>query len=54
MLYKFSIQSLNAKDNRQAAVVNYLPNPDELALDTVENLEAGLDNTRAIIAELKK
>jgi type I restriction enzyme M protein len=29
-----------------------LPDPDELALEIVENLEAGLENFRAIIAGL--
>ena len=31
-----------------------LPNPDVLALDIVENLEAGLESFRAIIASLKQ
>ncbi|MEO6220854.1 MAG: hypothetical protein ABIO81_10530 [Ginsengibacter sp.] len=30
-----------------------LPDPDVLAIQIVENLKAGLDNFRAIIAELK-
>ena len=33
---------------------NNLPDPDELALDIVENLEAGLESFKAIIQSLNK
>ena len=42
-----------AKDKSLADLDN-LPDPDVLVLDIVENLEAGLENFRAIIKELNK
>jgi type I restriction enzyme M protein len=38
--------------DRSSADLDNLPDPDELALDIVENLEAGLESFRAIIASL--
>ena len=50
---KTSLDITWLKDKSLADLDN-LPDPDELALDIVDNLEAGLNNFRAIIAELKK
>ena len=41
------------KDESLADLDN-LPDPDELAVEIVENLEAGLERFRAIIAGLNK
>lgn len=49
---KTSLDITWLKDKSLADLDN-LPDPDELALDIVENIEAGLDSFRAIIASLK-
>ena len=61
---KFSYDEIVARDktslditwlkDKSLADLDNLPDPDVLALEIVENLEAGLDNFRAIIQELKK
>ena len=48
---KTSLDITWLKDKSLADLDN-LPDPDVLALEIVENLEAGLDSFRAIIAEL--
>jgi type I restriction enzyme M protein len=40
--------------DKSLADLDNLPNPDVLALDIVENLEAGLDSFRSIIEQLRK
>ena len=40
--------------DKSLADLDNLPDPDELALDIVENLEAGLESFKAIIASLNK
>jgi len=50
---KTSLDIFWLKDKSLADLDN-LPNPDELALDIIENLEAGLENFREIIGKLKK
>jgi type I restriction enzyme M protein len=40
--------------DKSLADLDNLPDPDELALEIVENLEAGLANFRAIIEQLKQ
>uniref|UniRef100_UPI0040492E94 N-6 DNA methylase n=1 Tax=Flavobacterium sp. TaxID=239 RepID=UPI0040492E94 len=49
---KTSLDITWLKDKSLADLDN-LPDPDELALDIVENIEAGLESFRAIIASLK-
>ncbi len=39
---------------KSLADLDNLPDPDELALDIVENLETGLESFKAIIASLNK
>lgn len=61
---KFSYDEIIARDktslditwikDKSLADLDNLPDPDELALDIVENLEAGLESFRTIIASLKK
>lgn len=61
---KFSYDEIIARDktslditwikDKSLADLDNLPDPDELALDIVENLEAGLESFRTIIAALKK
>ena len=48
---KTSLDITWLKDKSLADLDN-LPDPDELALEIVENLEAGLDSFKAIIASL--
>ena len=60
---KFSYDEIIARDktslditwlkDKSLADLDNLPDPDELALDIVENIEAGLESFRAIIASLK-
>ena len=60
---KFSYEEIVARDktslditwlkDKSLADLDNLPDPDELALEIVENLEAGLESFRAIIASLK-
>ena len=50
---KTSLDITWLKDKSLADLDN-LPDPDELALEIVENLEAGLDSFRNIIEQLKK
>ena len=60
---KYSYDEIIARDktslditwlkDKSLADLDNLPDPDELALDIVENLEAGLESFRAIIASLK-
>jgi len=60
---KFSYDEVIARDktslditwlkDKSLADLDNLPDPDELALDIVENIEAGLESFRAIIASLK-
>jgi len=62
--YKLTCDKIIARDkaslditwlkDKSLADLDNLPDPDELALDIVENLEAGLDSFRAIIKQLKK
>jgi type I restriction enzyme M protein len=40
--------------DKSLADLDNLPDPDELALEIVENLEAGLESFRSIIEQLKK
>jgi type I restriction enzyme M protein len=40
--------------DKSLADLDNLPDPDELAEDIVENLEAGLENFKTIIASLKR
>jgi type I restriction enzyme M protein len=40
--------------HKSVADLDNLPDPDELALEIVENLEAALENFRSIIEQLKK
>ena len=59
---KFTYDEIIARDktslditwlkDKSLADLDNLPDPDVLALDIVENLEAGLENFRAIIASL--
>ena len=61
---KFTYEEIIARDktslditwikDKSLADLENLPNPDELALDIVENLESGLESFRAIIASLSK
>jgi type I restriction enzyme M protein len=61
---KFSYNEIISRDktslditwikDKSFADLDNLPDPDELAQDIVDNLEAGLDSFRAIIAALKK
>lgn len=61
---KFSYDEIIARDktslditwikDKSLADLDNLPDPDELAQDIVENLEAGLESFKAIIAALKK
>ena len=61
---KFSYDKIIARDTTSLDItwlkdesltdLDNLPDPDVLALDNVENLEAGLESFRAIIAGLKK
>jgi type I restriction enzyme M protein len=61
---KFSYEDIIARDktslditwlkDQSLADLDNLPDPDELALDIVENLEAGLESFRNIIEQLKK
>ena len=61
---KFSYDDIIARDktslditwlkDKSLADLDNLPDPDVLALDIVENLEAGLEYFRSIIRELKK
>lgn len=61
---KFSYEEIIARDktslditwlkDKSLADLDNLPDPDVLALDIVENLEAGLDSFRAIIESLSK
>ena len=50
---KTSLDITWLKDQSLADLDN-LPDPDELALEIVENLEAGLESFRAVIEGLKK
>ncbi len=60
---KFSYEEIIARDktsldltwikDKSLADLDNLPDPDVLALDIVENIEASLDSFRAIIASLK-
>lgn len=60
---KFSYEEIIARDktslditwlkDKSLADLDNLPDPDELALDIVENIEAGLESFRAIITSLK-
>ncbi len=50
---KTSLDITWLKDKSLADLDN-LPDPDELALEIVENLEAGLESFRSIIEQLKK
>jgi type I restriction enzyme M protein len=50
---KTSLDITWLKDKSLADLDN-LPDPDVLALDIVENLEAGLDSFRSIIEQLRK
>ena len=59
---KFSYDEITARDktslditwlkDKSLADLDNLPDPDELALEIVENLEAGLESFKAIIASL--
>jgi type I restriction enzyme M protein len=61
---KFTYEEIIARDktslditwikDKSLADLENLPNPDELALDIVENLESGLESFRAIISSLSK
>jgi type I restriction enzyme M protein len=61
---KFTFEEINSRDktslditwlkDKSLADLDNLPDPDILAIEIVENLEAGLENFRAIIRELKK
>jgi type I restriction enzyme M protein len=61
---KFSYEEIITRDktslditwlkDKSLADLDNLPDPDVLALEIVENLEAGLDNFRSIIKQLKK
>ena len=61
---KFTYDEIIARDktsldvtwlkDKSLADLDNLPDPDELAEDIVENLEAGIESFRAIIAALKK
>ena len=61
---KFTYDEIIARDktslditwikDKSLADLDNLPDPDELALDIVENLEAGLESFKAIIASLNK
>jgi type I restriction enzyme M protein len=60
---KFTYEQILARDktslditwlkDKSLADLDYIPDPDELALDIVENIEAGLESFRAIIKSLK-
>ncbi len=50
---KTSLDIIWLKDKSLADLDN-LPDPDVLALEIIENLEAGLDNFRSIIKQLQK
>jgi type I restriction enzyme M protein len=59
---KFSYEEIIARDktslditwlkDKSLADLDNLPDPDELALEIVENLEAGLESFKAVIASL--
>ena len=61
---KFTYDEIIARDktslditwlkDKSLADLDNLPDPDELALEIVENLEAGLESFKAIIASLNK
>lgn len=61
---KFSYDEIVARDktslditwlkDKSLADLDNLPDPDELALEIVENLEAGLESFRAVLSSLNK
>jgi type I restriction enzyme M protein len=61
---KFTYQDILARDktslditwlkDKSLADLDNLPDPDELALEIIENLEAGLESFRAVLSGLKK
>jgi len=61
---KFTYDEIIARDktslditwlkDKSLADLDNLPDPDELALEIVENLEAGLESFRSIIEQLKR